>query len=468
MAAFKIIFIRIYNCLAPYSLIAYKWCKEHYEITAIIFLILFGLIDYLLPSYPNSISNIKNKGVLTVVASNEPVVQHALSKHYYGFEHDLLSKYASSIGVSLNIISVPYSELFHHLNSGKADIAIGGILNTSSTKGFAAVTVEWYQLTPTITYRRKQKRAKNIQQLANKPVYMSSRFLGLSLAEELNLISTKEPEYKLLSLVANGDIEHALSTNYKAKQAKLYFPNLNRSFLLPNKLGLVWALPKWHNKSLLADVNQFLEQAKQQQLPKQYAKKYLENYKKVDFADLVAIDKRIDKTLPQYRTLFKNAAYAADIDWFLLAALAYQESHWSNKVISPTGVKGIMQITKQTAKYLGVTDRLNQRTSIYAAARYIKDLYTRLPDSIQEPDRTWFAIAAYNAGLTHILRAHEKAKRLDLNANDWDTVANQVLIYLYSDNNEKTFPQGMQAQKYVDRIQVFTDILRFHSIHPEL
>ena len=468
MIRIKAIAKQVYDRLVPYSLRIWRWCKEHYELTAIIVLLLVGIIDYHLPAFPDSLQKIKNKGVLTILASNEPIVQHKLSDRYYGFEYDLIAEYADSIGVETKIISVPYGELFKQLNYGKADIAIGGILNTSVNKEHVATTIEWYQLTPTITYHRKQSRVKNIQQLGDNSVHVSSRFLDAKLPETINFVTSDKAEYKLLSLVNNGSVEYALSSNYKAKQAKHYFPNLNRAFLLADKLDLVWALPKWHDKVLLDDIDAFLKKAIKQKKPEKYAEKYLENYKSIPHGDLTGLDKRIETVLPWHKILFKNAAREAGIDWYVLAAVAYQESHWSNKVTSPTGVRGIMQLTKETASYLGVQDRLNQKVSIFAAARYIKDLHSRLPEEIKEPDRTWFALAAYNAGLTHITRAYEKAKRMGLDATDWQTVANQSLIYLYSDNNEKTFSQGLQAQKYVDRIQVFTDILRFHSIHPEL
>lgn len=470
MANIKKVLNNIYNYLTPYPLFIYKWCKLHRVLSYIILLSLIGLLDYFLPTYPSSLDSIKNRGVLKIVASNEPLVQHALSNHYYGFEYDLLAEYAASIDVKLEIIPVAYGELFQYLNSGKADIAIGGIISSELTSKLSTPTIEWYQLTPTITYHRKQNRLKNLEQFGDKKVYIPARFFKTPVLEKLNNIEANDSEYSLISKVNDGTIEHALSSNYKAKQAKHYFPNVNRAFLMQDKLGLVWALPRWHNKVFLENINNFLKQAKKQNLPKKYAQQYLENYKKVDLADLLNMQKRIHKVLPKYKTLFKKAANASDIDWYLLAAMAYQESHWSNRVTSPTGVKGIMQITKETAKYLGVEDRLNQRVSIYAAARYVKYLYNRLPDTIQEPDRIWFAVAAYNAGLKHIIRAHSKAKRLGLNANDWETVANQSLIYLYTDedDNKKTFSQGLQAKKYVDRVQVFTDILRFHSIYPEL
>ncbi|VTR31495.1 Membrane-bound lytic murein transglycosylase F precursor [Serratia fonticola] len=54
--------------------------------------------------------------------------------------------------------------------------------------------------------------------------------------------------------------------------------------------------------------------------------------------------------MPTFRSLFEK--YASEIDWKLLAAIAYQESHWNPQATSPTGVRGLMMLTRATAEGL--------------------------------------------------------------------------------------------------------------------
>ncbi|MDZ7643250.1 MAG: transglycosylase SLT domain-containing protein [Woeseiaceae bacterium] len=63
--------------------------------------------------------------------------------------------------------------------------------------------------------------------------------------------------------------------------------------------------------------------------------------------------------LPRYRDLFREAGELAGVDWRLLAAIGYQESHWRQYAESPTGVRGIMMLTLDTAAYLDIEDRLD-------------------------------------------------------------------------------------------------------------
>src|SRR5258708_22978324 len=111
---------------------------------------------------------------------------------------------------------------------------------------------------------------------------------------------------------------------------------------------------------------------------------------------------RIKSALPQYRPLFQRAQEATGIEWRLLAAIAYQESQWDGQATSETGVRGLMQLTEDTARHLGVSDRLDPHESALGAARYLHDLKDRLPLRITEPDRTWIALAASNIGIAHL------------------------------------------------------------------
>src|SRR5205085_9921398 len=89
---------------------------------------------------------------------------------------------------------------------------------------------------------------------------------------------------------------------------------------------------------------------------------------------------------------------------------------------SETGVRGFMQITEETARHLGVVDRLDPKVSIHAAARYLRALKDKLPARIQEPDRTWLALAAFNIGLGHLEDARVLAQRQKLNPDLWTDV----------------------------------------------
>src|SRR5690606_23333055 len=126
--------------------------------------------------------------------------------------------------------------------------------------------------------------------------------------------------------------------------------------------------------------------------------------------------------LPRFEGMFKTVAAETGLDWHLLAAIAYQESHWNPRAVSPTGVKGLMMLTRAAAGEVAVADRTDPEQSLWGGARYFLKLKARIPARIPEPDRTWFALAAYNVGLGHLEDARILTQRAGRDPDLWREV----------------------------------------------
>ncbi len=168
--------------------------------------------------------------------------------------------------------------------------------------------------------------------------------------------------------------------------------------------------------------------------------------------------------LPIYEQTFREAARVNNLDWRLLASVAYQESRWRKDAISYTGVRGLMMLTKNTADYLDVKDRTNPIESIQGGAKYISQLLKRLPEKVVEPDRTWFALAAYNLGLGHVNDAFQLGRNQNKNPYNWLEMK-PILLQLSKSQYYKTtkygYARGWEALKYVQNIRQYYDILVF-------
>ena len=119
---------------------------------------------------------------------------------------------------------------------------------------------------------------------------------------------------------------------------------------------------------------------------------------------------------------FEEAAASAGVDWRVLAAVAYQESQWDPAATSETGVRGFMQITEDTAQRLRHRPPRSVRRRSMAPRATSRRSRRRLPARIAEPDRTLFALAAYNIGAGHLEDARVVAQRMKLNPDRWDDV----------------------------------------------
>lgn len=437
-----------------------RFCFRHIEALLISVLIVVAAVQYYVRPQSQSYDQIVASGELRVLITDEPDSQYIFNTQHFGFEYELLATFARSLGVELKLEVVPYGELFALLESGAGDLAVGGILSSPFVNRVSQATIPWYQAQTTVVYKRGTKRPKRVEHLNGQPVLASARYYSIDRLNVLNLMDDHRSEYALLTAVHQGSERFVLSTNYRARNAKHYLPNLNRAFILEDKLDVVWALPKRYDGKLLGVLNQFLQTALDENLPKKLAEYYFSLPERLTVYDALAIQRNIEQVLPDFEYAFRAAARKGNIDWHLLAAIAYQESRWSNDALSPTGVRGIMQLTEETAAFLDVDDRMDMSQTIEAAAFYIRSLRKRLPKDIKEPQRTWFAVGAYNIGLTHIRNAYHRAKELGLEGTQWNTIS-QLLPNLYGE----PFSKGGQAKNYVQRVQIFTDILRFYDIH---
>lgn len=172
--------------------------------------------------------------------------------------------------------------------------------------------------------------------------------------------------------------------------------------------------------------------------------------------------KYITTRLPHYRKAFEQAEEKTGIPWALLASMSYQESKWNRHAISPTGVRGIMMLTRSTAADLGIQNRLDPKKSIAGGARYLSHLYRRLPATIETPDRMLLALASYNVGFGHVKDAQLLGKRLGKNPNHWNDLK-EVLPLLakkkYYQDLPHRYARGWEPVEYVTRIREYRKIL---------
>jgi len=190
--------------------------------------------------------------------------------------------------------------------------------------------------------------------------------------------------------------------------------------------------------------------------------RYYGHVTRFDYVDIKVFGRRLETRLPRFESDFREAGERHGFDWRLLAAQAYQESHWDVNARSRTGVRGIMMLTRQTAKQLGIYDRLDPKASIRGGAAYLDQIHDRLPDSIVEPDRTWIALAAYNVGYGHVTDARELARARGLDPDRWRHLR-QVLPLLsqrkHYRNLKHGYARGREPVRYVQRIRNFYDLL---------
>lgn len=265
-------------------------------------------------------------------------------------------------------------------------------------------------------------------------------------------------------MVSENIIEYTVADSNTLADKQRYLINLRSAFNIGEPQHLAWALPKTGDTSLLVEVQKFFTKIKENGELDRLIERYYSHVEKFDYVGTKIYRRHIETRLPRYRTFFEDAADMYDLDWRLVAAIGYQESHWDPKAVSPTGVRGIMMLTLKTAKDLNVNNRSDPEQSIFGGAQYYRQSKDRIDKNIPEPDRTWLAMAAYNVGYGHVQDARELTRKLDKDPNRWADVKEVLPLLAKRKWYKKTrygYARGWEPVHYVENIRSYYDILKW-------
>lgn len=388
-----------------------------------------------------------------------------------GFEHDLVRRFADTQGWTVRFeLATSLEEMFSRLQRGEAHFAAAGLAATDKRLGRMrfgpayADTREWVVCGPSVGAR---KRLADLVGLRIEVVAGSShldRLRDLRLEHpQLAWHEVELPgEEELLERVSAGLTDCTVADEMEFQIARNYLPGLQAVFDLGKQRRIAWAFPKRGENRLLEAVGGFFQEMTKSGELEILKERYFGHVSRLAEADVLGILEKRTTRLPALRRHFFEGQTLSGIDWRLLAAVAYQESHWDPKAVSPTGVRGIMMLTADTADRLGVKDRLDPRESILGGARYLRMLIDMIPDSVPEPDRTWMALAAYNIGPGHFSAALRLARRLERNPDAWVDVKD-VLPKLsqarYAGMLRYGYARGGEAREFAENVRIYFDIL---------
>ncbi|MDP5185781.1 membrane-bound lytic murein transglycosylase MltF [Alishewanella sp. SMS8] len=385
-----------------------------------------------------------------------------------GFEYELAKALADRLGVELSLApSFHLDELLDKLETGQVDFIAGGLtLTPSRTERFrAAPPYRW--INEVVVYRQGATWPREFADLAGPVVVMKASSHAESLAilqqENADFQYVEDPELdadELLQKVIDGSINYTLTDSNQLAVNRRLFPQLSIAFTLNENLPVGWLLQKSQDDSLYSVLIEYFGHVYQNGDLVTLEDRYFGHVELFDYVDTIKFIQAIDHTLPKFKPLFLQ--HAGELDWRLLAALSYQESHWNPKARSPTGVRGLMMLTMPTARQMGVDSRLDPQDSIDGGSRYLQLLLTRIPERIPMPDRLWFALASYNIGWGHVEDARRLTQRDGADPDKWLEVKQRLPLLRKKSVYQHTrfgFARGDEAVMYVENIRRYYDTL---------
>ncbi len=417
------------------------------------------------------LEKIKSNGELIVVTRNSQTSYYEGADGPAGIEYELAKMFANELGVKLKLI-VPESlnDILDDLNKGLAQIAAAGLTVTRERKKQFWFGPAYQKVTEQLIYNTDHRRPGSLSSLHGQLEVVANS----SHADRLHHLKKMIPELswkadkntdteELLQLVSDGMIDYTIADSNQVALDQRYLLNIRVAFDITKPEPLAWALQKSTDKSLLIAVQNFFQKIKKNGELTRLIERNYGHVKEFDYVGAKIFQRHIQTRLPAYLNMFKAAAKKYHIDWRLLAAIGYQESHWNPKAISPTGVRGIMMLTRKTATELGV-NRLDPASSIEGGAKYYSQILNKMNPDIPQPDRSWLAMAAYNIGYYHLQDARRITRLRKQNPNYWLDVKKSLPLLTQKKWYSKTrygYARGYEPVQYVENIRSYYDILKW-------
>jgi membrane-bound lytic murein transglycosylase F len=414
------------------------------------------------------------KKSITVLTRNAPTTfYYGAENQRRGFEFDLVEAFAASYGYEVSyVVKHSVTDVLEALKRGEGDFAAAGLTYTQERGHDFLIGPSYYDIQEQVICA-PNKHPKSAEELLkyNIEIIKNSSYLATvkKLREEFPLLKWREHEgyttEHIFERLSQNKTECTIADSHIIAINRRYYPRLNIAFAVSEEEHLTWMFPKSSASStLLNDVKTWFKDFEHCKEFHSIKDTYFAHAEIFDYVDLRTFHERIKTILPKYAKLFKEAGKRYGIDWRILAAQSYQESHWNPKAKSPTGVRGMMMLTLPTARQMGIEDRLDPAQSIEGGAKYIARQIKLTSKHVKgKIERIRFALASYNVGRGHIFDAITLGKKLGKNPYVWVNMKKLLPLLAqrkYFKDLKYGYARGHEAVQYVNRINNYFDILR--------
>lgn len=420
------------------------------------------------------LQSVRDSGTLHVLTRNAATTYFVGPHGAEGLEFELAKAFADYLGVSLKISTDDnLKSILEKVEDNDVHFAAAGLTVTPEREKQVRFSTPYQHITQQLVYSHANSKPKSFDDVTGGVIEVIA---NSSHVEQLKSLQVNHPELswdentelgstELLSLVAEKVIDFTVADSNEVLLTRRFHPELSVAFDVSAPQALAWAFPKHGDNSLYKESLKFFKSFKKSGQLATLLKRHYGHARNYDYAGTTTYLGHVRYRLPRYRDLFEKAGEQTEIDWRLLAAVAYQESHWNPRAVSPTGVRGIMMLTKMTAKDLGIEQRTDPAQSIDGGARYLQELSTKFEAGLDPMDRLWFTLASYNVGFGHVQDARLITEKRGGNPDKWVDVKDSLPLLRSKRWYKQTrygYARGTEPVRYVENIRSYYDILHWH------
>jgi len=424
---------------------------------------------------PTQLEAIQQRGTIRFATTNSPITYYIRKGEPAGFEYELARAFAQHLGVQLEL-AIPdrFSGLFQVLRERNAHLAAANLTITDKRRKQFDFSPAYRTSAPVLIYRVRHGRPapKNLEDLQGRSIRVLQNSSYADLLAQLRRqhpalkwkVSEDDTLIDLLDQIHEGSLDYTILDGTVFESHKSFYPGLKAAFELQPPQPVAWMLNRHHDGSLKTALHQWFTMDSTQALIAELEERYFSRTNPLNFFDTISFREHLEQRFIPLYPWFRQAEQETGIHWLLLAAIAYQESHWDADAVSPTGVRGIMMLTNAAAKEVGVDDRTDPKQSILGGAQYLVNVKKKIPDRIPEPDHTWFALAGYNIGFGHLEDARILTQKAGKNPDKWKHVREflpRLSDAKYYPKTRYGYARGHEPVQYVSNIRKYMELLRW-------
>ncbi len=393
-----------------------------------------------------------------------------------GIEYELARDFAASLGVELEMIPVAtIGEAYAALDAGSADIAASGLTERRLSERPYLYSSSYLGVSQQVVFRSGTRRPGSLADLVGTRVMVLAQSTSADALRRAQaslpglgwMESTQTDTADLLRRLTEGEIDYAVVKSHEFYMHAGLFPALDVAFDLPEPEQLAWAVSgNPGNSRIYAAMQGFLSRSEQDGELDLLRERFFGYLPEINRKALNAFAARAERQLPKLEPVMRRIAAEEGIDWHLLAAMSYQESHWNPVAVSRKGAAGMMMLTPEAASEVGVHDRRNMEQSLRGGARYFRRLMDDLEGAIAPVDRELFALAAYNMGPAHLADARRLAGLRGANPDLWSDVEDQLPLLGKREwrvHTEYGYARGLETASFVSGVRQYHRFLEHHE-----
>ena len=388
------------------------------------------LVPIVLPALPTQGSEQpQQQETLAVIIRATPAAWYFNENEVRGIDHDLLAQFAESLGLQLEVTHAPDTgTALKALCNPQAQLAAGLLTLPPSIKNEFRVSPDYGTARPRLIRYFPLPDIASAEELVMETIEIGAEPAHMEILAAIKKRNGDTTRWNLhegigaherIELTDHGFIEYTVVDSHAIQMTRRFYPRVKEGIHIGPELPLNWAFGPCADAAVVESGREFLTAAKANGTLAQVFDRYLGHAEQLDYPEKLTFLEGVNRRLGKYKPAFVRVARETAMNWTLLAALSYQESRWAPEAKSPSGVEGLMMLTLDVAGKFGVENRKDPDQSIRGGAYFLLDLKQRLPPEVKDPDRTWFALAAYNVGLESVRNAMKRTRDRGLNPSLW-------------------------------------------------